>query len=107
VDDDDDIQLERAARRKNAEQALRVASDLLQRARLAIDRGELTIEEFARSTAFQLQFPLEAVREFAAAQRASVVSAATDEEAASTERLDAEARQLQEQIAELLARARP
>jgi hypothetical protein len=104
---DDDIQLELAARRKNAEQALRVARDLLQRARLAIDRGELTIEEFARSTAFQLQLPLEAVREFAEAQPPSAGSAASDEEAASTERLDAEARQLQEQIAELLARAGP
>jgi len=101
----DDMRADRA-RRKSAEEALAAASELMRRAVLAIERGELAVEEFARTTAKQLQHPLEAVRAFARSLQATADSTAP-ETLAFADRIDAEAARVQIQIAEQLAKASP
>jgi signal transduction histidine kinase len=101
----DDIRGDRA-RRESAEEALAAAHDLMRRAVLAIERGELTADEFAQTTAKQLQHPLTAVRAFARALRAGSVSP-SPETLAFADRVDAEAAHVQAQIAKQLAKSGP
>jgi signal transduction histidine kinase len=98
----DDVRSE-DARRKSAEEALAAARDLMQRAVAAIERGELAVEDFAQTTAKQLQPPLAAVRAFARALRTQSEPQSA-ETFAFADRIDAEAAYVQAQIAEQLAK---
>lgn len=92
------------ARCRSAEQALRVTCDLLRRAVVAIERGELALADFASQTASQLQQPLSAVQTFV--RTLQVGAGLTPHELlAFAERIDAGAQRAQEQIAELRAQA--
>lgn len=101
---DDPVRPEITARRESAEQALRVARDLLRLAVLAVGRNEIDVADFANKAAQQLQQPLCDVRTLARNLRLGV-GPATDDSLAFAERIEADAKRMQEQIAELLVKA--